>query len=64
MKVLKNLLLCTFMQHTYRYANEDMLHENESEQRTEKRRSKGNVQHAIEGRSLHGSWAYRLTHLD
>lgn len=37
MKVLKNLLLCTFTQHTYRCANEDMLHENESEQRGQKR---------------------------
>lgn len=42
MKVLRNLLLCTFTQHTYRCANEDVLHENErvNKARVQKREAK------------------------
>lgn len=42
MKVLRNLLPCTFTQHTYRCADEDMLHENErvNKVRVEKREAK------------------------
>lgn len=64
MKVLRNLLLCTFTQHTYRCADEDTLQENERVNKVREKRSKGNVQDAVKGRSLHGSWAYRLTHPD